>query len=40
MEDFWERLKENFQAKFSAITDILKHKYVLKSWTGSKAVTK
>lgn len=38
--DFWERLKENFQAKLRAITDILKHKYVLKSWTRSKLVKK
>lgn len=39
-EYFWERLKENFQAKLSAITDMLEHKYVLKFWTGSKAVKK
>ena len=38
-ETFGKDLRKT-QAKLSAITDILKYKYVLKSWTGSKAVKK
>lgn len=40
MENFEEGLKENFQAKLSEITDTLRHKYRLKTWTDSKAVEK
>lgn len=40
MGDFWERLKEDFQAKLSACIGILKYKCVLKSWPESKAVKK
>lgn len=40
MENFEEGIKENFQAKLSEITDTLRHKYMLKTWTDSKAVEK